>query len=255
MSERTHYSRAPITEAIIDLRITSEEGVSVENLAALREVVADRYPIQEEEHVQYHQMSFVGTDLLQTEGGHQINGFRFISEDKRETFYARLDGFAFGIRAPYDRWEAFRNEARSLWDLYRSVAMPQGVTRAAMRYINRIDIPDATAGVRLEDYLRTHPEISVDFPEDGIMSNFFMQVQIWQQDLGCWLVLNEAPEMAPQEGTLSIRLDIDIFREQYEEPWPVDDDTMVWEFLEQLHDRKNEIFEASITNKTRRLIR
>jgi uncharacterized protein (TIGR04255 family) len=133
--------------------------------------------------------------------------------------------------------------------------MPKGVTRAAMRYINRIDIPDAATDIRLEDYLRTYPEFSVDFPENSVMNNFFMQLQLWQQDLGCWLIINEAPEVSTEEGTLSVRLDLDLFREQYEEPWPVDDDTMVWEFLERLHDRKNEIFEASITNRTRRLIR
>jgi uncharacterized protein (TIGR04255 family) len=255
MPEQTHYSRAPITEAIIDLRIVPTQDISVENLVPIREMVADRYPIQEEEHVQYQQMSFIGTDLLQTEGGHQLSGFRFVSEDKREIFYARLDGFAFSTRAPYDRWESFREEARSLWNLYRSVTMPEGVTRTAMRYINRIDIPNAATGIRLEDYLRTYPEFSVDFPEDNVMNNFFMQLQLWQQDLGCWLIINEAPEVSPEEGTLSVRLDLDLFREQYEEPWPVDDDTMVWEFLERLHDRKNEIFEASITNRTRRLIR
>lgn len=227
----------------------------MENLAALREIVEDRYPIQEEEHIPYQQMSFVGTDLLQTGGGHQLNGFRFVSEDKRETFYARLDGFAFSVKAPYYRWESFRDEARGLWDLYRSAAIPEGVTRAAMRYINRIDIPNATEGVWLEDYLRTYPEYSVDFPEDNLMNNFFMQLQLWQQDLGCWLIINEAPEVSPEPGTLSVRLDLDLFREQYEEPLPVDDDTMVWKFLEQLHERKNEVFEASITNRTRRLIR
>lgn len=100
MSERSHYSRAPITEAIIDLRIAPSQGFSVEDLVPIRDAVADRYPIQEEEHVQYQQMSFVGTDLLRTGGGHQLNGFRFVNGDKREIFYARLDGFAFSIRAP-----------------------------------------------------------------------------------------------------------------------------------------------------------
>lgn len=255
MTERAHYSRAPITEAIIDLRIAPAGDISAETLAPIWEVVADRYPTQEEEHVQYQQVSFLGTELLQSGGGQQLNGFRFISEDKREIFYARLDGFTFSVRAPYDRWESFRDEARRLWDLYKSVAVPEGITRAAMRYINRIDIPDATGGVRLEDYLRTYPEFSVDFPEDSFMSNFFMQLQLWQQDLGCWLIINEAPEVAPEEGTLSVRLDLDLFREQYEEPWMTDEDTMVWEFLERLHERKNEVFEASVTNKTRRLIR
>lgn len=254
MPERTHYSRAPITEAVIDLRITPVQGFSAEDLAPLREVVEDRYPNHEEEHVQYQQMSFVGTDLLQAGGGHQFNGFRFISADKRETFYARHDGFSFSIQAPYDRWESFRDEARSLWNLYSSFTMPKGITRAAMRYINRIDIPSVTS-VQLEDYLRTYPEVSSDWPDEGLMSNFFMQLQLWQRDLGCWLIVNEAPEPPPTEGAMSIRLDFDLFREQYGEPWKADDDTELWEFLERLHDRKNEIFEASITNRTRRLIR
>ncbi len=254
MLERTHYSRAPITEAIIDLRIVPRQGVSIEDLVPLRDVVADRYPTQESEHVVFEQMSFVERELLRTGGGHQLNGFRFVGQDKRETFFARLDGFAFSTQAPYDRWESFRDEARSLWNLYSSVAAPGGVTRVALRYVNRIDIPNATT-VQLEDYLRIYPEVSPDWPNEGIMNNFFMQLQLWQQDLGCWLVVNEAPESPPAEGTMSIRLDLDLFREQFEEPWQADDDAAVWEFLEQLHDRKNEIFEASITEETRRLIR
>jgi uncharacterized protein (TIGR04255 family) len=254
MPERTHYSRAPITEAIIDLRIAPAQGISIEELSPIREAVGDRYPNQENIYVVFEQMSFVERDLLRTGGGHQLNGFRFISHDKRETFYARLDGFAFSIQAPYDRWEPFRDEARRLWDLYRSVARVEGITRAAMRYINRIDIPNATT-VQLQDYLRVYPEVSPDFPEEGLMNNFFMQLQLWQRDLDCWLVVNEAPEPPPAQETLSIRLDFDLFREQSEEPWRADNDVAVWEFLERLHDRKNEVFEASITEETRRLIR
>ena len=97
MADNAYYSKAPITEATIDLRITPTQGFSVEDLVPLREAVADRYPIQEEEHLRYQQMSFVGTDLLQTEGGHQLNGFRFVSEDKREIFYARLDGGSHSV--------------------------------------------------------------------------------------------------------------------------------------------------------------
>lgn len=172
MPERVHYSKAPIAEAITDLGIVPAQGFSIEDLAPMRERISGRYPDQEEEHIQYQQMSFLGNDLLQTEGGHQVNGFRFTSADRGETFHARLDGFAFSIRAPYDNWEAFRDEARSLWNECCALARPEGVTRTAMRYINRIDIPNATMGVRLEDYLRTYPEISVDFPENGLMSNF-----------------------------------------------------------------------------------
>ena len=82
------------------------------------------------------------------------------------------------VKAPYGRWETFRNKARRLWNLYSSIAMPESVTRAAMRYINRIDIPDVAEGIRLEDYLRTYPEFSVDFPENSLMNNFFYAIAV-----------------------------------------------------------------------------
>jgi uncharacterized protein (TIGR04255 family) len=107
----------------------------------------------------------------------------------------------------------------------------------------------------MEDYLRVYPEVPRDWPGGGTMSSFFMQLQMWQEDLDCWLVVNEAPMWPDMQEPALFQLDFDFFREQFEEPWRVDDDAKVWAFLEQLHIRKNEVFEASITEATRRLIR
>lgn len=77
-----------------------------------------------------------------------------------------------------------------------------------------------------------------------------MQLQIPQQDLDCLLIINEA--MAPQTNPnlVTIILDLDLFREQI---WASDDEDL-WQFLGKLRHRKNEVFEASITDKTRELI-
>lgn len=190
---------------------------------------------------------------MQVETTHQQGGFRFTSQNKQEILQARVDGFTFSTLAPYDRWEPFRDEARRLWELYRSAAKVESVTRAAVRYINRIDIPTSDV-FQLDEYLRTHPEVSDDMPH-GTIANFFMQIQTWQEDLDCMVIINEAPAPSPDQTTTSIRLDLDLFREWFGEPWRADQDEAVWEFLEQLHDRKNEVFEASITDATRRLIK
>lgn len=253
MADRAPYPNAPITEAIIDLRVTQEQDFAVEDLAKLRDLVADSYPNQSTEFVYSGQMYIEEAgDPLQTEGTHQSNGFRFISQDGRRIFYARLDGFAFSIRAPYDRWETFRDEARRLWDLYRSVARVGGITRAAVRYVNQLNIPGAQ--VELDEYLKTSPKVSPDYTH-GQLAGFFVQLQLWQEDLNCWLVVNEAPTQSPDAQTASILLDLDLFQERFEEPWGIEDDEAVWDFLEKLRDRKNEVFEASITDKTRRLFR
>jgi uncharacterized protein (TIGR04255 family) len=254
MPERRHYDRAPITEAIIDFGVAPRPDFSVEDLAGIRDYVLEDYPTEELEFL-YSGGVEVPTPgkPAEYEGKHQHTGYRFTSPDKRQVFYARLNGFAFVLHAPYENWEAFRDEARRLWDVYRFFTEAEIVTRAAVRYINRIDIP-ATEHVALERYLRTYPEVSRDLPYEGLMSNFFLQVQLWQEDLGCMAVVNESPTAPPNEETLSILLDLDFFREKFEQPWRADEDAAVWEFMEQLHDRKNEVFEASITRRTRGLI-
>ncbi len=256
--DRTHYTNAPITEATIDLRIERHHGISVDDLAVIQKLVMDSYPSQESEYFYSGQMYVEEAgDPVQTESTHRHNGFRFTSPDKRQVFHARLDGFAFSVRAPYDRWEPFRDEARRLWDIYRSVTKAEVVTRVTVRYINQLDLPahnPEADRVRMEDYLRVYPEVPRDWPGGGTMNSFFMQLQMWQEDLDCWLVVNEAPMWLDTQKPALFQLDFDFFREQFEEPWRVDD-AKVWAFLEQLHIRKNEVFEASITEATRRLIK
>ncbi len=255
MTERAHYSRAPITEAVIDLRVAQTQEFTIEDLASIREVVADRYPRQE--GLFTGQVSIpVGEvgEPGQVETLHQQFGFRFIDQAGQHVIQARLDGFAFSVLAPYDRWETFRDEARHLWGVYRTATRAESITRVAVRYINRIDIPLATTSiVRVEDYLRTYPEIPSDWPYQDLQS-YFMQFQIPQEDLGCMMVINQATAPPPNLETTSILLDLDLFRTDYERPWMADDDTAVWDFLELLHERKNEYFERSITDETRGLI-
>lgn len=255
MTERTHYSNAPITEAIIDLKIVESWGLSIDDLAIIRELVMDRYPGQEQEHVYSGQVYVEDAgEPLQTDSTYQVNGFRFTSQDKRQVFYARLDGFTLSIGAPYDRWETFRDEARRLWDIYRSVAKPEGVTRAEVRYINQLDVAAYVSDptdIELGDLVNVYPQA----PDEWTFNNFFVQLQVPQEDLGCWLIVNEAPVRTPDRETAMLQLDFDLFREQFEQPWRADDDTEVWNFLEQLHVRKNEVFEASITKETRRFIK
>lgn len=223
----------------------------MDDLAKLRGLVADGYPDEAAEYLYAGQMYVeeVG-EPLQAEATHQSSGFRFASRDERHIFYARLDGFAFSIRAPYDSWEPFRDEARRLWNLYRSVSRIENITRAAVRYVNQVNIPGEQ--VELDEYFRTAPDISSDYAH-GQLARFFMQLQLWQEDLDCWLMINEAPTQSPDAQTVSVLLDLDLFQERFDQPWGVEEDAAVWEFLERLRDRKNEVFEASITDKTRRL--
>jgi uncharacterized protein (TIGR04255 family) len=92
---------------------------------------------------------------------HAHRGFRFERADARRVMQTKLDGFSYSALAPYDEWEGFRPEAKHLWKLYRDICHPIRVTRVAVRYINRIDIPlknsDPRSSLQLEDYFKTYP--------------------------------------------------------------------------------------------------
>lgn len=176
---------------------------------------------------------------------HIQTGFRAISSDRMVVCQRQFSGFTLSRLRPYDRWEPFRDLARELWDDYRTAVGAAEVTRIAVRYVNQIDIP--TSPVELKDYFRTSPEISPDLPQT--MEGFFMQIRLPQSDLASTAILNQTIVPSENAGCTAIVLDIDLFRDQ---ALP-SDEAELWKCLEALHDRKNQIFEACITDTTREL--
>lgn len=239
-----HYSRAPITEAIIDLKVTLPEHFSVDMLLGVYDLLGDAFSKPELIHTS--SLLFQVGPAIKLDASQQHSGFLLRSHDGTRIFQATLNGFTFNRLAPYDNWDNFRDEAMRLWEIYKSVCKPSSVTRAAVRFINRLDLPGPV--LDFKDYLRTVPEVSPDLPQG--LSNYFMQLQIPQEDLNCMLIINEAftPPTSPER--ISVILDIQLFREQI---WGSDDDA-IWRFLEELRHRKNVAFEASITDEVRRLI-
>jgi uncharacterized protein (TIGR04255 family) len=237
-----HYTRTPITEAIIDFHVAVPEGVALSDLERCQDAA---YPGKKPLPVPAGPIE-LGKEGPTSATSRQV-GFLFATADKKQLFQARTDGFTVHRLAPYEGWEPFRDEARRLWDIYRQTARARQVTRVAVRYINRLDLPLPV--VELKDYLRTSPEVSRDLPQG--LDDFFMQLSIPQPNIKGTLLLREmlVPPAAP--GVASVVLDIDLVRSS-EIPA---DDAEFWAFIESLRVRKNEIFEACIANRTRELIR
>lgn len=246
MPEATTYNNAPITEAIIELRVKLPEGASVERLADVHTHIRERYPAREEIRSGAVKIEAGPAMNIRVDASQELNGFRFRSADQLRVFQASLTTATFNRLAPYRSWHEFRDEARGLWAIYKDICTPISVTRAAIRYINRIDIPQAV--VDFDDYLRTSPQLSPDLHQG--LSGFFMQLQSPQPDIDCMMIITEALVPPPTPEVVSVLLDFDLFREQ---TWPIEDDEQVWALLEDLRKRKNEAFEASITDATRRL--
>jgi uncharacterized protein (TIGR04255 family) len=244
MTEPLHYPTAPITEAIIDLRVKPADAVERALLKQVGEAEKSAYPHHEEIFEAVGQMA-VGLRAGSASVQHTPIGWRFSSADHKRIVQSRLGGFTFSKLAPYDSWGPFRNEARHLWQLYRETLQPDSVVRVAVRYINRIDIPGNS--VDLKDYFRTSPEIAPDLPQK--LEGYFMQLRLPYPEVSGHCLINQTIVPPVREDVVSVVLDIDLFRTL---DLPQDEEA-IWGFFEKLHDAKNFIFESCITDSARRL--
>jgi uncharacterized protein (TIGR04255 family) len=231
MATARHYSRSPITEAIIDFQVELPEGVGLSDLERCQDAA---YPGKK-----------ALTDATATAS--RPVGFLFTSADGKQLSQARVQGFTMHRLAPYQGWQPFRDEARRLWDVYRQAVRPRQVTRLAVRFIHRLDLPLPVGELR--DYLRTSPELSPELPQG--LAGFFLQLNIPQQDSKSTLLLRElvVPPATPEVA--SVVLDIDLLR-THEIPA---NDAGMWALIDSFRDRKNEVFEACITDRTREVLR
>jgi len=243
--ESRHYPNAPITEAILDIRVAPRSDLA---LPLIEEVA-----IAEQEGYPNRELTFEAVGMVQVKLGvsaeasakQRQTGFKFSSNDGKNIWQSRLDGFTFSRLAPYQEWASFSGEARRLWSIYRQTTCPDAITRLAVRYINRIDIP--AGQIDLKDYFRTSPEISADLPQQ--LGGFFMHVIFPEVELGGQTILNQTIVEPAGPDTVSIVLDIDIFRSER----VAQDEDAVWSYFDQLRLRKNAIFNACITERTKEL--
>jgi len=242
MTPGTRYPHAPITEAVIDIQCTGGRGV-----ADLEKVNDDerRYPLTEKLFAARGQMLLGPDSNASASASSEAIGFLHRSDDGLQIYQARVNGFTFSRLAEYTSWGEVSGEARRLWTKYREIAAPSAVTRIALRYVNRLDIP-----LPLDDfsrYLRTAPQLSSELPQG--LSGYFMQLQVPLPDTRTSCVINETIIQPTKPNTVAVVLDIDVFRAD-ELP---QDEAQLWNQMDQLRHEKNQVFEACITNEARRL--
>jgi len=241
MPKTERYKLAPIVEAIIDIQFEQPENLKVDALAELAGVLGEKYPKRQDISFVSSKLSAAGVESTPM----TVIGHRFDSTDSKYVLQVKTAGFTLSRLSPYESWEPFRDEAKRLWEIFKPVAKPKKLTRAAVRYINQILLP--APKVRLEEYFRVYPEISEALPQT--IQTFAMQVFIpvpeWE------VVMSLIQATLPATGAdLPINLDIDLFKHV---PDGFSSEDEVWTLFENLRDKRNSVFEGCITDKTREI--
>lgn len=242
----THYPRAPITEAVIEIRF--QEPVPKDLIEKVRVRVLDQghYLL-----IDPWNMRTVQIDMASVVASvaREATGYRASSLDGADIFLMTTASFSVSRLAPYTEWESFYESAIRDWEIWKRAVGYQRIQRVGVRYINRIDIPSKPGErIQLEDYFTCYPEApeGTGFPA---LANYAMQLQLHGGPDGCNLIINGASVPSPLLNHASFVLDLDISKEG---DVPQKDEEL-WGLIGRIRGYKNTAFESCITDPARAL--
>ncbi len=244
------FPNPPITEALLDIGVNLPKEVTLDTLATFQNEIKERFPTRKERYkweggVQFQAGS--APKIMPSSGG--PIGYLFHSPpDDKKIVQARLDGYTFNKLKPYSNWEEFNSEAKELWERYLKIARPVNVTRVALRYINKIELPLPFKDFK--EYILTIPEIGPEIP--NALSGFFARLIIPNPKIQSNAIITETMEKIDDKvKVLPFILDIDVSRNYVFKP----ESDEIWETLNKLREFKNQIFLNSLTDKTKELFK
>lgn len=223
---RRHYDRAPIQEALIDIKVSQPPALDPPELERIAAGRREKFP--------------------QWTALPQSSGYQFYDPRNNEIFRVRRDGYSYHKLEPYTNWEDWTQGAFEFWSRYREIAPAAQVTAMSVRYVNRIEIP---APANLEEYFFTTPKLGPGLPQ--LLSNFSMQLHMpLEEEDAVELVLRQGTAPSRRIGVGTIVLDLEVTkRGTWEASSPE-----IRAVIERLHGLEIEAFERCITNRTRELI-
>ncbi len=244
MAKQRYLRNAPIIEAIIDFRVTLPSHFNPEDFSSFSRELSDRYPKNEPRRV-FAAAFGIKEDKPFVEEPEMkgIQGYIYKSGDEKNIAQFRIDGFTFSRLNPYTEWESVFSEAKSLWELYSSKSLPELISRIAVRYINRLDLPQQMKG--FEEYLTAPPPIPESLPQEA--SHFLTKIVIHEGDIKANII--QALTKSPKPEHIGVILDIDVYKANKLGI----DESSVWSEFDRLREMKNRVFFESITEKTARL--
>src|SRR2546425_2117539 len=141
MASPRHLRKAPINEALVDLRVDRRLDVAADTFADLRQILQESYPQVDDQRGVSAKVEFRDGKLFTETDDLGFQGLHFTSTDGLTIAQFRPDGFTVNRLRPYEDWQHLFAEASRLWPLFVERAAPLHVTRAALRYINQLALP------------------------------------------------------------------------------------------------------------------
>jgi uncharacterized protein (TIGR04255 family) len=226
MPSPRHLVKAPITEAVLDIRVKASASVNPEFPDLPATLLID-FPKLERQAVTEFAVPLLPAALPEVRT--ERRGVFLKSADEKQVVQFRTDGFTVNRLRPYTSWEQLFPQALTLWELYRGMAQPEAVTRIALRYINQISMPPEA----LDTWMRMPPRIPPELPQT--LDDFSTRLTFTDQSTG---LSARVTQLLQLRHSRSLVLDIDAYQGVDWHP----SDPRIKDVLQTLHDFKNEVF-------------
>lgn len=236
------YNKAPIKEAVFDIRVSSLTNCNINQLELIYDAIKEKYPNKRKAINFSAKLEIKEEKQILNEERSNILGFIYSNSDNSRQVQFRLDGFTYNLISPYTGWSDFSTEAFSLFEIYRTNFNPNSIVRIALRFINRIELPLPFND--FSDFILNMPPIPNCLPQS--FNHFFMQINVPCGKANTSVVLTETIEPI-SNNKLPFILDIDVFKLGQ----IIDSNDSLKAEFEELRTIKNSIFEETITQKLR----
>lgn len=240
------YKRPPITEAVIAISFAAP--MDPRDLDKVNGDFAKVYPQhQTARNMNLELVMPPSSDLAPgTNIRHDEIGHRRSSDDQTQIVIVWPSLFVFSQLAPYPGWDEFFIRFSRDWDFFKKAVGYRRISRIGVRYINRIDIPITGNLTYYEEYLKIYPNL----PEElGHVFAYGIQTQLPYPEIEGRITINSASIPSPLLNHVSFLFDQDIHKETN----VPQNDQGLYDLLNQIHVKKNAVFEACITDRTREL--
>ncbi len=211
---------------------------------AIAEELKDEFPIKEEQRNFEAKIEVrdgrVVSPRVETSA---FGGIRLATADRKTYAQFRPDGFTLNNMTTYMGGDRLLAKALTLWEALVAHTAPQVVSRVALRYINRLELPLKT-GDTFTRYLISPPGLPEGAPSQ--VSQFLSRIVGHDEGREATAVVIQQLKQPEDGQPVAITVDIHVFREG---DFSVDSPSLR-RILDSLRMLKNETFFSLLTEET-----
>ena len=122
-----YLSKAPIAEAVIEIRVRLSRPVQPECFATFRDRLKDQFPKAQNIRFLASHLQFDGEEQVKSDVSNSLFGVRLDDAAGKWVVQGKSDGLAVSRLPPYESWNGLMATVRSLWPVYVEIFEPEAV--------------------------------------------------------------------------------------------------------------------------------